>query len=69
MSFFRRHFGLDAIDLIVHAVVTGLIMGFVGTNSHWRWRVAVPDRGQLGRFFAARFMGSPLRKGPPTCRA
>ncbi|MGE3617297.1 MAG: hypothetical protein AB7L66_15605 [Gemmatimonadales bacterium] len=37
MSFFRRHFGLDAIDLLVHAVVTGMIMGFVGSNSYGRF--------------------------------
>lgn len=31
MTWFRRHFGLDPVDVVIHATLTGLAMGFFAT--------------------------------------
>jgi hypothetical protein len=31
MSWFRRHFGLDPVDVAIHGALTGLAMGFFAT--------------------------------------
>ena len=42
MTWFRRHFGLDPVDVIIQATLTGLVMGFFGTVAHGPAADAMP---------------------------